>query len=290
MSAMEIVDAQVHIEEPAPAVLDEGHPFGDPDYVAAKPPNRAVSADEMVVAMREAGVDAAIVAQTSRNGWDNSYAVSACVAYPDRFAVIGLVDPGGADVRDRMEEWSAAPSSVGVRFLVVTDAIRDAMMAGGYEEFFRAAEAFALPVCIWGPNYLAETSEVIRKHPDVSFVIDHFGLGGQIPGVLTLAEMAIEDKLPWIYGLADMPNVSVKVTGGPSLCELPSPFEDLWPMFSRFIECYGVDRLMWGTDWTRVYNGTYSDAVRFIRDSERLSDDEKQALMSSTTRRIFEWP
>jgi hypothetical protein len=64
------------------------------------------------------------------------------------------------------------------------------------------------------------------------------------------------------------------------------------------------DRLMWGSDFTRMrmapgtiepgpretWATLYSDSVTFVRDTDQLSQSDKEKTLGATLRRIFRWP
>jgi L-fuconolactonase len=289
VGTIEVIDAQVHVEEPGRDAGEGIYPADGSSFVAARESNREVTGEQMLVEMDTAGVDQAILAQISKYGWDNSYALQAAADHPDRFRVVGLIDPLAPEVREVTAEWSDEPLAVGVRMIVVTDALRDQLDNGMFVPFFEALAAVDMPLCIWGPRYMPALSRAIRRHHDVRFVLDHFGLGGAIPGVQSLDELGVDEKAAQILELADCANVFVKLTGAPSLARGASPFSDVWPLIERYVDGFGIDRLMWGTDWTRVYNGSYAESVQLFRDTDRFTDDEKRALMNTNARRIFGW-
>src|SRR5215472_8441552 len=52
-------------------------------------------------------------------------------------------------------------------------------------------------------------------------------------------------------GLAAYPNVRVKISGACTLAREAFPYDDIWDPVLRIIDAFGIDRCMWGTDWTR---------------------------------------
>ena len=47
---------------------------------------------------------------------------------------------------------------------------------------------------------------------------------------------------------------------------------------------------MWGTDWTRTIGMlTYEQGVAPFRNTTRLSDSDKAALMGGTLQKIYKW-
>jgi L-fuconolactonase len=72
----------------------------------------------------------------------------------------------------------------------------------------------------------------------------------------------------------------------------------------QIIAAYGPDRLMWGSDFTRLrmgwgsleqgprdkWAGLYSDNVHFLLDTTELSQSDKEKIFAFTIRRVLEWP
>jgi predicted TIM-barrel fold metal-dependent hydrolase len=58
----------------------------------------------------------------------------------------------------------------------------------------------------------------------------------------------------------------------------------------RVIDAFGPDRCMWGTDWTRAIGMlTYEQGVAPFRDTKRLSESDKAALMGGTLQNVYKW-
>jgi L-fuconolactonase len=58
----------------------------------------------------------------------------------------------------------------------------------------------------------------------------------------------------------------------------------------RLIDAFGLDRCMWGTDWSRATELlTYKEAVAAFRVTNRLSDNERAKLMGGTLERVYTW-
>jgi predicted TIM-barrel fold metal-dependent hydrolase len=58
----------------------------------------------------------------------------------------------------------------------------------------------------------------------------------------------------------------------------------------RVIDAFGLDRCMWGTDWTRTIGMlTYAQGVAPFRDTKRLSESDKAALMGGTLQKVYKW-
>jgi predicted TIM-barrel fold metal-dependent hydrolase len=93
-----------------------------------------------------------------------------------------------------------------------------------------------------------------------------------------------------VLALAALPNVAIKITGACTLSHAPFPYPDIWDSLMPIFDAFGLDRCLWGTDWTRaVALLTYEQGVQAFRVAERLSDSERATLMGGALSRIYNW-
>lgn len=276
---MQVIDAQVHAYE----ADTQQRP-----WQGSLPGPRSVTGDELVQAMIDVGVDRALlVSPWTLYGPDTTYVVGVAKSYPDRFGLIAPLDPYDAGASGAIRTWAATPGATGIRLMAgITagfrsddDAVRSAVVA---------ADAAGLPVCVFCPEQLWIIDDLARLYPDTQFVLDHLGL------VQPLRPPAPENPfadLGHVIALATHPNLAVKLTGVCTLSRQPFPFDDLREPIGRVIDAFGIDRCMWGTDWTRAVElVSYKDAVDAFRDHYQLSAGDREALMGGTVRKIFGWP
>ena len=82
----------------------------------------------------------------------------------------------------------------------------------------------------------------------------------------------------------------MKISGAGTLSHERFPFQDIWDPVCRIIDAYGLDRCMWGTDWTRAVNLlTYKDGVDSFKVTDRLSDSDRARLMGGSLEKIYGW-
>jgi predicted TIM-barrel fold metal-dependent hydrolase len=118
-------------------------------------------------------------------------------------------------------------------------------------------------------------------------VVDHLGLRQPFTPPAPDEPFA---ELPNVLELAKFDNVAIKISGACTLSQQPSPYEDLWEPLGRIFEAFGIERCLWGTDWTRAVNLlTYEQGVEAFRVTEHLSDADRAALMGGSLARIYGW-
>jgi L-fuconolactonase len=272
------IDAQVHAYE-------RNHPARP--WLAVLPGPEEVTGDDMVAAMDAVGVDGALlVSPFTLYGYDASYILEVHAAHPGRFGLIKPVDPNDPAVADTIAEWAAIDGAVAVRLMLNRGASEDPDDPG-LNRVLAAAARHSLPVNLLCWGRLEQAGELAARHPDTRLVIDHLGL--QQPFAPPPPAEPFAD-LPKLLALAVHDNIAVKITGACTLSHEPFPYKDLWDPLFRIFETFGFDRCMWGTDWTRaVALLTYRQGVEAFHAIDRLSDDERAALMGGTLTRVYNW-
>jgi predicted TIM-barrel fold metal-dependent hydrolase len=199
------------------------------------------------------------------------------------------VDPDDPAVADVIAEWKKTPGAVGIRIMITKEPGRDRDPADpGLDRICRAAVEHDFPVNIlcWG-NLEAGTT-LIDRHPATRFIVDHLGiLQPRTPQARSPEPWA---DLPKVLDLAKRENAVIKVSGACTLSKQPYPFPDIWDPLRRIFDAWGIERCLWGTDWTRAFAVVnYEQAVKPFLETERLSESERAMLMGGACARVYGW-
>lgn len=275
---MMVIDSQVHAYE-ANTAKRQWHSV--PNW----PPS--ATGDELVAAMDKLGVDGSIlISAFSIYRYDASYAVEVQRKHPKRFALVKPVDPDDAAVADHIAEWKKTSGAVGIRVIVTKEPGRNPGDEG-LDRVLRAAVRHDFPVNILCWGNLERGTAVIDRHPDARFIIDHLGL--MQPRTPPAPPEPWAD-LPKVLELAKRPNAVIKVSGACTLSKEPYPFPDIWDPLARVFDAWGLDRCLWGTDWTRAFAVVnYEQAVEPFRLTDRLSESERAMLMGGACAKAYGW-
>ncbi len=276
---MPIIDAQLHAYE-------RNHPGRPWHAVLTGPPE--VTGDQTVATLDAAGVDGAIlVSAFTMYRYDASYALEVHKRHPDRFALVKPVDPANPAVGELIAEWKRTPGAVGVRMLLVRAGLPEDPADPGLNRVLKEAALLSMPVNLHIAGRLDQGIALIRRHPNTRIVVDHLGLVQPHEPPLPDAPWA---ELSQVLTLAELDNVTIKITGACTLSRRPFPYDDIWDPVCRVIDAFGIDRCMWGTDWTRAVKFlTYAQGVDAFRATGRISESDKVALMGDTLARIYGW-
>ena len=275
---MPVIDAQVHAYE-------RDHPGRPWAGVLHGPPE--VTGDDMVKAMDAVGVDGAIlVSAFTMYRFDASYAVSVRDRHPGRFALVKPVDTRNPAVEDVIADWAATESAVAIRIMMNQDVPEDPADPG-VARVLAAAGRHGLPVNLLCWGRLDQVDALAARHPGTRLVVDHLGLQQPFEPPVPAQPFA---ELPKVLKLAAHDNVVMKITGACTLSHQPFPYADIWDPLARIFDAFGLDRCMWGTDWTRAVELlTYAQGVDAFRITDRLSDADRAVLMGGSAARIYGW-
>jgi L-fuconolactonase len=275
---MPIFDAQVHAYE-------RNHP-GRP-WVGTLHGPAEVTGDQMVAAMDEVGVDGAVlVSPFSMYRYDASYALEVLAKHPSRFRLVKPVDPTDPAVADTIADWAAAKGTVGVR-VMLRDELSTDPADPGLNRVLAAAARHSLPVNLMCWGRLEQAGQLAARNPNTQLVIDHLGLQQPFEPPAPAQPFA---ELPKVLALAAQPNIAIKISGACTLSHEPFPYKDIWDPLGRFFDAFGLDRCMWGTDWTRaVALLTFKQGIDAFRVTDRLSDSDRAILMGDTLARVYNW-
>ena len=275
---MTTIDSQVHAYEANTPARPWRSAPNWPDHVTG---------DEMVAAMDKVGVDGAIlVSAFSLYGYDASYAVSVQQAHPARFALVKPVDPDDPMVPDVIADWKRTPGAVGVRVFLLKEAQRGRNDVG-LDRILGAAARYDLPVNILCWGNLAEGAALIDRHPGTRFVLDHLGIAQPRTPPAPSEPWA---DLPKVLELAKRPNAVIKISGACTLSKEAYPFSDIWDPLARVFDAWGLERCLWGTDWTRAFAIVdYAQATQPFLTTDRLNGDERAMLMGGACAKAYGW-
>lgn len=275
---MPVIDAQVHAYE-------RDHPGRPWAGVLHGPPE--VTGDEMVKAMDAVGVDGAIlVSAFTMYRFDASYAVSVRNRHPGRFALVKPVDTRNPAVEEVIADWAATEGTVAIRIMMNQDVPEDPADPG-VARVLAAAGRHGLPVNLLCWGRLDQVDALAARHPGTRLVVDHLGLQQPFEPPTPAQPFA---ELPKVLKLAAHENVVVKITGACTLSHQPFPYADIWDPLARIFDAFGLDRCMWGTDWTRAVELlTYAQGVDAFRVTDRLTDADRAVLMGGSAARIYGW-
>jgi L-fuconolactonase len=242
MPTFPIIDSHVHIYDPG--AVDYGwmssvpklnHPHMPQDYDRL---TQGVAVEAMVFVE----VDASPGAHLREAGW-----VSALAQREPRIkAIVGAMPlDKGVSVEPDIASLAALPLARGVRQLIQSHLDEPGWCLR--EDFVSAIKLLpkynlSFDLCLYHPQ-LADVLTLVGQCPDVRFVVDHIAKPGIKAGLTE----------PWrteIAKLARFENVWCKISGVVTEADHANWTEaEVHPYITHAIDCFGIDRVMFGGDW-----------------------------------------
>lgn len=270
---MMIVDAQIHIwgadtpERPWPKPLRGKLHRAEP-----------IGKDEVLREMVAAGIDRVVIVPNWIEGDRNDLALEAARAHPDRFAVMGRLDPQAPESRGKLAAWLAQPGMLGLRFSADLPPL---MLAGCVDWVWKESEKAGIPVYVMAsPSTVHLFDAVAKQYPRLKIAMDHLALPLDKKDDEAFADL---DKL---LALAKYPNVAVKASALPCYSADVYPYKKLHPHLRRVYDAFGPKRIFWGSDLSRLRGSLRQCVTMFTEELPWLSADDLDWIMG---RGVCEW-
>jgi L-fuconolactonase len=276
---MIVIDSQVHIWPPQ----TPERPYFTED---ASRPHRPVPLGypQLLLEMEAAGVDRVVCVPPSWEGYRNDYALETARKFPGRFAVMGKIALNDRSGRERIATLTAQPGMLGFRVSFRHGGTHSWLDDGTADWFWAEAERHDVPVMVFAPFAVAKIGEIAERHPGLRLIVDHMGLNVQWKG------KALGPGVDLLLKFTRFKNVAVKASCLPCYVDEPYPFPTLHPQIRRVVDCFGPQRVFWGTDLSQL-TCTYRQAVTlFTEELDFLTDADKEWIMGRGLSEWLGWP
>ena len=214
-------------------------------------------------------------------GYDNRYTALSARRYPDRFVSVPIVDMEADGVAETLRSLNENEGMTGVRLFG---------RAGGGEwldnpktfPVWELAEELDCPIAVLlGIERAPKLAAMLERFPGVTVALDHLG------------SVPFDDGPPYetaapIFDLARFPNLRLKFspTNEQSAERGPGDIKDV---LQRIVDRFGVDRLMWGSNFSATYEPPYAELVEMGRESlSFLTPEERAKIMGGNALEV--WP
>ncbi|HUC82222.1 MAG TPA: amidohydrolase family protein [Flavisolibacter sp.] len=189
--------------------------------------------------------------------------------------VVGWVDLQSDNIAERLQHFSQYKIIKGFRHVLQGEPQRDLMLSPAFVRGIAALKEFdfTYDILIF-PDQLIFSKNLVAQFPEQKFVIDH------------LAKPHIKKKeiKEWtldIESIAKLPNVYCKVSGMVTEADWKGwKKDDFRPYMDVIVENFGIDRILFGSDWpVCLVAASYKEVVDIVQDYfSAFSADEQQKV------------
>ncbi|WP_029489823.1 amidohydrolase family protein [Aquimarina agarivorans] len=225
--------------------------------------------------LSDKGIDGCVAVQADQHESETNFLVAESKKHDFIKGVVGWVDLRAKNIERRLAHYTKEKIIKGFRHVVQDEPHVDFMMWSNFQNGIGKLEKynFTYDILIY-PSQLHAALYTVDKHPNQKFVIDHIAKPN-------IKEGQMEDWKKGMKEIAAHENVSCKLSGMVTEADWKDwNQEDFVPYLDNVMELFGVDRVMYGSDWpVSLIEWTYGE-VKGIIDTytENFSAHEKEKI------------
>ncbi len=276
---MPAIDAHVHVWLASP----ETYPWR-PLVPGLRAPIYAAPVEDLIAALKAAGLSQAVLTQPAIYGADNGYLASCLARYPQQLVGICQVDPNHQPA-DQLVHWLAQPGFRGLRLNPGLEPASKWLDAPGQEALWEAASALRVPISLRiAPRQLPQLEHMLVRFAHTTVVIDY--LNGE-----AYADPPIFSAIDHLARLARFPQLNVKLLLLPDHSLTPYPHPDLLPLYERLYQAFGGRRLIWGSSWPDTRSSlNHRLALDWVEQLPFLGVADREWVLGGTAAELWRLP
>lgn len=279
-----MIDAHQHYWQPQRGDytwLPKGHPVLDRPYLPG----------DLAGHLTYHGIRQTVLVQAAASVEETEYMLGIADATASVAGVVGWIDFENRDDLRQLERLKQHPKFLGVRPMIQDIADVDWMLRDDIEWAFDALIDLDLTFDALGfPVHLDNFHRVLTRHSALRTVIDHCmkpQIRDQMDGKDAFTAWAAGMKR-----LAKDTDAVCKFSGLVTEAHDGWTIEDIRPFAEHVLDCFGPDRVMWGSDWPVCLLQASYDGWR--KTSEALcseqSDGKRERIFGGTARAFYRLP
>ena len=223
--------------------------------------------ERLIANMDYACVNSCVVTQEYIDGNQDAYLLESKVKYPERIKICSLYEENDDYLLDGVD---------GVKICAGRLADQDLKKLLPVFKEVEAAGKFISIDLADGDAQVEDMEYLIAECPDLKIAIGHFGMV-TTPG--------------WQKQIALAKHENVYIESGGLTWLFHKEFYPYPSAIDAILEARdicGIEKLMWGSDYPRTMTDiTYIMAVRFIAESDKLTEDEKRAFLGGNAEKFY---
>ena len=250
---------------------------------ALAPIYRDFDLSDLAPHLASAGMEGTILVQAAPTEAETRFLLEVADGADIVRGVVGWVEFDAPDALARIDAMAARQLLVGLRPMVQDIADDDWLLGPHLAQLLDAMSGHGLVFdALVLPRHLRRLLQLVRRHPELQFVLDHFGK----------PHLASGDIAEWradIARLAGEPNVACKLSGLVTEAVKDWQVADLREAVDHALACFGPQRMLWGSDWPVVnlagsYDKWFAAAQSLLAGR---SADEKAAIFGGNAARVY---
>ena len=252
---------------------------GDYGWLPAHPKiHRDCLPADLTPLLKGADISKTILVQAAPTRAETEFLLGLARETPFVAGVVGWIDFEAPEAAEDVARAAADPLLVGLRPMIQDLPIDDWMLSPALTHVFRAMATAGLRLdALVKPRHLAHLRKFLARHRELRVVIDH----GAKPHIRS---GEIEHWAREMRAIAQDTPAFCKLSGLATEADEDWSDDDLRPYVDVLLESFGPQRLMWGSDWPVVNEGSgftrWHEAAVAL--TAHLSPGERDAIFGGT--------
>lgn len=193
--------------------------------------------------LHQNGIEGCIAIQADQTIEETQFLVALAAKNDWIKAVIGWVDLKADDIESQLSFWKKYPIIKGFRHILQAEE-PDFMLSTKFLKGIACLQKFGYcyEILIY-PRHLKSALSLVKLFPDMRFIIDHIAKPN-------IREHQMDDWKAGMQLLGQQKNVYCKISGLVTEADWKNWVpEDFSPYINTVVEAFGIDRLIYGSDW-----------------------------------------
>lgn len=240
--------------------------------------------DDLDAMLRENGIAGTLTIQSSQTEEENLFHIQNAAHFPFIKGIVGWTDLCHPRLEEALNHYKQYPILKGFRHVLQSESQRDFMLSPAFMKGISQLSKFGYTYDILVfPDQLTFTKQFVRAFPGQPFVIDH------------IAKPPIQSQSlePWaseIKEIARQEHVYCKISGLVTEDDWQHwEKRDFTPYLDHIVDCFGTQRIMFGSDWpVCLLAASYKEVKSIAEDYfQGFSHEEREAIFSKNAIQFY---
>jgi L-fuconolactonase len=224
--------------------------------------------------LQQNNFDGCIAVQVEQTEEENSFLLTHAGANNFIKAVVGWVDLQSENIENRLAYYKGFKKLKGFRHILQGEKKRDLMLSPGFKRGISLLNKynFTYDILIF-PDQLGFAKELVKEFPEQKFVIDHLAKP-------YIKDGKIDEWKKNIEAIGALQNVYCKISGMVTEANWKRwKTEDFFPYLDVIVKSFGVNRIMYGSDWpVCLVAASYKQTLNIVQEYFFSFSKEEQEL------------
>jgi L-fuconolactonase len=231
------------------------------------------------------GIDGCVAVQADQSEDETEYLLDHAAKYDFIKGVVGWIDLRHPDLEQRLNHYKKYPKLKGFRHVLQGETDRALMLKPSFKRGITELHknGFTYDILIY-PDQLGYTKEFVAAFPDQPFVLDHIAKPH-------IKHRYITDE--WkdaIRAVAAYPNLYCKISGIVTEADWHNWKPEHFKVYlDAVVDAFGVDRIMYGSDWpVCLVAASYAQVISIVKEYfANFSPDEQAAFFGGNATKFY---